>query len=70
MPVLHLTDLPTENELDQLQLELESFVEAFQRNQIGPMAASVEPADEPVGYFSLGGYTIPANGRWYKITGQ
>lgn len=68
MPVMHLIDLPTEDELDGAPMSPESFLEVFHENKIGPLQANVEENTENPGHYLLGGYSFGAQARWFKIT--
>lgn len=66
MALMILNRLPTEQELDAVQVSLESFVEAFHANHVRGFIANVEDEGDQV---VLGGYKIP-KADWFSVTQQ
>jgi hypothetical protein len=68
MALMELLRLPTEDDLanDPMDVELHSFVEAFNRNAVSPFVAKVKNKGHCV---ELDGWTI-TNADWFRVVDQ
>lgn len=64
MALMTLTDLPTEQELGDLQMSPESFLEVFHANRVRGLVVNVRDLGDRI---DLGGYQIP-KAHWFTVT--
>lgn len=61
-----ITRLPSNQDLEEHELEAESFLEAFNKQAISPFTAEVEITDD--GRIELDGWSlIPEDADWFKV---
>lgn len=61
-----ITRLPSNQDLQEHEVEAESFLEAFNTQAIGPLTAEVEITDD--GRVELDGWSfIPEDADWFKV---
>lgn len=64
MALMKLLQLPTEAELDNLEIDFEGFFQEFNANTVAPLTAKVQVKGDSV---DLGGYTLPKS-EWFTVT--